>query len=121
MLYARIYERKRNMKKIYVKPEAFSVAFAVNENIAFSGDITMSSGGEIKYVQSGEGCNKFLSNTGIATGLKEGCIDYNHMMGHISLREDPKYGTDLKELDAILAKLAENEQDFVCAGPNSPL
>jgi hypothetical protein len=109
------------MKKIYVKPEAFSVAFAVNENIAFSGDITMSSRGEVKYIQSGEGCNKLLSNTGIATGLKEGCIDYNHMMGHISLREDPKYGTDLKELDAILAKLAENNQDFVCAGPNSPL
>lgn len=109
------------MKKIYVKPEAFSVAFAVNENIAFSGDVTMSSGGKIKYIQTGEGCNKFLSNTGIATGLKDGCIDYDHMMAHIKDRKDPEFGTDLDELNAILAKLAENEQDFVCAGPNSPL
>jgi hypothetical protein len=109
------------MKKIYVKPEAFSVAFAVNENIAMSGDITMSSGGKIKYIQIGEGCNKFLSNTGIATGLKEGCIDYDHMMGHIAERKDPVYGTDLGELNAILAELEKNEKDFVCAGPNSPL
>jgi hypothetical protein len=69
----------------------------------------------------GEGCNKFLSNTGIATGLKEGCIDYDHMMSHIKERKDPVYTTDLGELEAILAELYKNKQDFVCAGPNSPL
>jgi hypothetical protein len=54
------------MKKIYVKPEAFSVAFAVNENIATSGDIstTDSSDGFVKYIQNGDNCNKLLSNTG---------------------------------------------------------
>lgn len=105
------------MKKIYVKPEAFSVAFAVNENIAFSGDVTNSSGGEIKYIQSGDGCNKMLSNTGIATGLKEGCLDYDHMMNHIMNREDPVYGTDFEELVGILEKLEADKKDFVCAGP----
>jgi hypothetical protein len=109
------------MKKIYVKPEAFSVAFAVNENIAFSGDVTMSSGGEIKYIQSGEGCNKLLSNTGIATGLKEGCIEYQHMMEKITNRDDPVYGKDIHELAAILAKIEEEKGDFVCAGPNFDL
>jgi hypothetical protein len=109
------------MKKIYVKPEAFSVAFAVNENIAFSGDITMSSGGEIKYVQSGEGCNKFLSNTGIATGLKEGCINYDHMIGHIKARPDEKFGTDFLELVEIMKKIEKEQGNFVCAGPNIPL
>lgn len=109
------------MKKIYVKPQAFSVAFAVNENIAFSGGVTSSSGGEVKYIQSYDGCNKLLSNTGIATGLKEGCIDYKHMMGHIAVRVDPEHGTDLIELNKILEKLIENGEDFVCAGPNLPL
>jgi hypothetical protein len=108
------------MKKIYVKPEAFSVAFAVNENIAFSGVVTDSSGGMIKYIQSYEGCNKFLSNTGIATGLKEGCINYEHMMNHIIAREDAVYGTDFKELVSILNKLKEEEKDFVCAGASMP-
>lgn len=109
------------MKKIYVKPQASSVAFAVNENIAFSGEITMSSGGEVKYIQSYDGCNKFLSNTGIATGLKEGCIDYQHMMDKIIVREDPVYGTDLFELNKILEDLEKKKQDFVCAGPNLPM
>ena len=90
------------MKKIYVKPEAFSVAFAVNENIAFSGEITMSSGTEVKYIQSYEGCNKFLMET-------------------IGDRKDPIYGTDLLELAAILAKIEKDKGDFVCAGPNFDL
>lgn len=109
------------MKKIYVKPEAFSVAFAVNENIAFSGEITMSSGTEVKYIQSYEGCNKILSNTGIATGLKEGCIEYQDMMEKIGERKDPIYGTDLLELAAILAKIEKDKGDFICAGPNFDL
>ncbi len=109
------------MKKIYVKPQASSVAFAVNENIAFSGEITMSSGGEVKYIQSYDGCNTFLSNTGIATGLLEGCIDYQEMMDNIGARLDPDHGTDLLELNKILKELEENKQDFVCAGPNLPM
>ena len=111
------------MKKIYVKPQASSVAFAVNENIAFSGEITMSSGGEVKYIQSYDGCNKFLSNTGIATGLKEGCINYDHMMGHIMNRPDESgvYKTDFDELVAIMKKIEKESGNFVCAGPNLPL
>jgi hypothetical protein len=107
------------MKKIYVKPEAFSVAFAVNENIATSGNITStpSSGGFVKYIQIGENCNKLLSQTGIATGLKEGCIDYDHMMNHLMNREDPVYGTDFGELVKILEDLKERKEDFVCIGP----
>lgn len=108
------------MKKVYVKPEAFSVAFAVNENIAFSGVVTNSSGGMIKYIQVADGCNKLLSNTGIATGLKEGCIDYDHAMQHLMNREDPVYGTDFLELYAHLNKLKEEGKDFVCAGAAMP-
>jgi hypothetical protein len=105
------------MKKIYVKPEAFSVAFAVNENIAFSGDVTNSSGGYIKYIQSGEGCNKMLSNTGISTGLKEGCIDYEQMKDNLMNSVDAVHGSDFMELVKILEKLEAEKKDFVCAGP----
>lgn len=103
------------MKKTYVKPAAFSVAFAVNENIALSGFLAKTEGGEVKYVNhSGGNCNKYLSTTGIETGLKEGCIDYDHMMKHIMEREDPVYGTDFAELMKILADLEKAGQNFAC-------
>lgn len=103
------------MKKTYVKPVAVSVAFAVNENIALSGFLAKTEGGVVKYVNhSGGNCNKYLSTTGIATGLKEGCVDYEHMMYHLMNRENPVKGADFEKLMAILAELEKNKQDFAC-------
>lgn len=104
------------MKKIYVKPEAFSVAFAVNENIAFSGWITNTQTGAVLYMNhAGGNCNKFLSTTQIETGLKEGCIDFGHMLGHLANRPNEKYGNDLKALEALLKEYKEAEKPFPCA------
>ena len=106
------------MKKTYVKPEAFSVAFAVNENIATS-IFTESADGTITYVQSVEGCNKYINSTQISTGLKDGCTDITHVMEHLKDRlEDANYiGSDLATLAALLAKLEATGQtnDFICA------
>ena len=104
------------MKKIYVKPEAFSVAFAVNENIAFSGWITNTEGGAVVYTNhAGGNCNKYLSTVGIETGLKEGCIDYDHMMGHLAARPNEKYGNDLEALMALLNEYKDANKPFPCA------
>ena len=106
------------MKKTYVKPAAVSVAFAVNENIALSGFLANTEGGVVKYVNhSGGNCNKYLSTTGIATGLKEGCVDYEHMMNNLMNQKDEKFGTDFNELMSILDELKKNKQDFACVVP----
>lgn len=111
------------MKKIYVKPEAFSVAFAVNENIAISGQITSSADGVITYVQAVEGCNKYINGTEISTGLREGCYDINHVMQHLQDRQNAgnmededlvALGKMLEELQAA-ANATGGVPNFVCA------
>lgn len=104
------------MKKIYVKPEAMTVAFAVNENIATSGFYTEDLDGVVSYKQQEEGCNDILNGTSIETGLEDGNYDINDVMDSLANRIQAGGGSALEELKAILDDLLKQEDPhFVCA------
>jgi hypothetical protein len=104
------------MKKIYVKPEAMTVAFAVNENIATSGFYTEAEDGVVTYKQDEVGCNDILNGTNIETGLPDGETDINMVMKHLEqMISQTTNQSALKELWAVLNMLKDEKKPFVCA------
>lgn len=106
------------MKKLYVKPEASCVAFVVNENIATSLVYTENQNGEISYVQYETDCNDILNSTDIETGLKDGCVNINHVIAILKGRPGKVEGTTAyDDLMAIMQGFIDrNEVDkFNCA------
>jgi hypothetical protein len=104
------------MKKIYVKPEAMTVAFAVNENIATSGFYTEDLEGVVTYKQDEVGCNDILNGTNIETGLPDGETDINLVMVHLEqMISQTTNQSALEELWAILKMLKNESKPFVCA------
>lgn len=104
------------MKKIYVKPEAMTVTFAVNENIATSGFYTEDLEGVVTYKQDEVGCNDILNGTHIETGLPDGETDIKKVMEY--LEQTISHTTNesaLKELWDVLNMLKDEKKPFVCA------
>ena len=78
------------MKKLYVKPTADSIAYAVNENIAISGDIVTGDPGDVGYQQTGmEQCNLYIANTGVATGVLPGVTNIQAVLTALKLAAEP--------------------------------
>jgi hypothetical protein len=104
------------MKKIYVKPEAMTVAFAVNENIATSGFYTEDLDGVVTYKQDEVGCNDILNGTNIETGLPDGETDINMVMKHLEqMINQTTNQSALAELWDVLNMLKDEKKPFVCA------
>ncbi len=112
------------MKKLYVKPTATNVAYAVNENIALSvGKPVAGDPSDITYINVDRSlCNKEVANTGIASGLIPGCTNIHHVMAKLQAAAKPFEGTpeyettDFMKLWNIVEAMRKNEtpEDFTC-------
>lgn len=91
------------MKKVYVRPVASSVAFAVNENIATSASQILN--GVVSYVQAVEDCNKIINSTSIETGLAPGVTSIEIVLENLRNQMSTLTGSALEELAAILAAI----------------
>ncbi len=78
------------MKKFYVKPTATSVAYAVNENIAISGNPVAGDPSDIHYVNIERSlCNTVVANTGVETGILPGVTNINEVLAALALAAEP--------------------------------
>lgn len=114
------------MKKLYVKPTATNVAYAVNENIALSVgnmDTIVGDPSDITYINVDRSlCNKEVANTGIASGLIPGCTNIHHVLAKLQAAAKPFEGTpeyentDFMKLWNIVDSIRENKtpEDFAC-------
>ena len=68
------------MKKLYMKPVASNIAYAVNENIAKSGFI-VGDPGDVDYTQFDRSeCTRVIINTGVETGVLPGVTNIHEVL-----------------------------------------
>ena len=108
------------MKKLYVKPTASNVAYAVNENIALSLKYNIGDPGNITYINVERSlCNKEIANTGIPTGLIPGCTNIEHVMRNLKEAAEASgdiQNSDFMKLWQLVQDINNNNtpEDFTC-------
>jgi hypothetical protein len=86
--------KEKIMKKLYMKPTASSVEYAVNENIAISTGLDMDNilgaPGDISYQNTDRSlCNKVIINTGVETGVLPGVTNIHQVLAALALAAEP--------------------------------
>ncbi len=101
------------MKKLYVKPVAMNVVYAVNENISLSGIFV--DPGKLSFNHAVADCNKYLNHTTIETGLPDGPNpDAAAAMKYIIDHQDLYSAENWNKFQEMLAGLTSGGSQFIC-------